>query len=330
MQRMKSYFPAISAFLIVLLTTLFILMGKNQTAPQADYATTKDIAKAEHNTKIDRTAQIGSNTKRQGQDRNLAKNTELDHSKKSGEISDLKKKGNKPVQAIPGKLTEDEIKAKIRAGEPGYEIFASRLTQSTVKIEPKWRKGDDFIVETYYYQMQAPGEIWSGPALWRFRIENEVSFRGEKCWQFIVTRIDDPKLSPSTFYVTRDTYQLAGMETTIIQKSKKRKMVYVPKASERSAAIEAHLSIVPFDIPAYRSEAKVIPAGLNKTPKFLARKAKMPKDNEILGFTGETYKVNYKTPFDRTRVRQTWSSTDMRWPVESRTESTWSFRRAKK
>lgn len=320
MRTMKSYAAAISLFLLVLGITLAFLY-KNQNGAQSTEghgtaAQSNDAASLDLNSGSDQSKETSKGSDKPG----AAKSAD-------SKASTTPKLAN----SSPGKpLTDEEIKAKIRAGEPGYEVFASRLNKRTLPLKPTWSKGDDWLVETYYRQMQAPGDIWTGPAKWRFRIANEVSYKGEECWQFVVSRVDDPKFPPSTIYITRDNHQLAGLETTVMQKGVRRKISYSPSANERSKVVEARMSIIPFDLPGFGATATVVPAGLNTTPVFLRRKDKMPKDAEILGHGDESYKIRFSQPSDKTRVRQRWASTDLRWPVESRTESTWSFRRKKR
>ncbi|MDF1666361.1 MAG: hypothetical protein P1V97_31725 [Planctomycetota bacterium] len=320
MRQMKSYLAAISLFLLVLGITLGILY-KNQKADHGPHgAAVADKGIDPHSSPDDSKPSGSKKTAAKGQEIN---NTSAANSK------DTKTPGIK--NPGPAKtLTDEEIKAKIRAGEPGYEVFASRLTKKTLPLKPTWSKGDDWIVETYYRQMQAPGDVWTGPAKWRFRVANEVSYKGEQCWQFVVSRVDDPKFPPSTVYITRDSHQLAGLESSMMQKGERRKISYSPGKDERSKVVEARMSIIPFDLPGFGATATVVPAGLNTTPAFLRRKDKMPKDSEILGHGDESFKIRFSQPSDKTRVRQRWASTDLRWPVESRTETTWSFRRKKR
>lgn len=320
MRQLKSYLAAISLFLLVLGITLG-LFYKNQNANQK----TPDAPVAANGQKSQSLSE-SSNSSGSNQDAapgHKAKKAQGD-SAPGTDAPTLKSADPKKT------LTDEEIKAKIRAGEPGYEVFASRLAKKTVPLKPTWSKGDDWIVETYYRQMQAPGDVWTGPAKWRFRVANEVSYKGEPCWQFVVTRLDDSKFPPSTIYITRDNHQLAGLESTVMQKGERRKISYSPSADDRSKVVEARMSIIPFDLPGFGATATVVPAGLNTTPAFLRRKDKMPKDSELLGHGDETYKIRFSQPSDKTRVRQRWASTDLRWPVESRTESTWSFRRKKR
>lgn len=318
MRSLKSYLAALSLFLLVLIITLFALQKNQNNGPDAqDSATSK---------RSDQALEALSDEKAQ-------QNSKDSYSAKSEDPSKDKQKNadSSKAKTIPPakRLSEEEIKAKIRAGEPGYEVFASRLSQRSVALKPTWSKGDDWIVETYYRQMQASGDVWTGPAKWRFRVANEVTYRGEECWQFVINRLDDPQLPPSTIYITKDQHQLAGLETTVLQKGERRKLSYTPSADQRSKVVEARLSIIPFDLPSFGAKAKVVPAGLDSTPAFLKRKDKMPKDSELLGHGDEIYKVRFSQPSDKTRVRQRWASTDLRWPVESRTETTWSFRRKK-
>src|SRR5438105_9242493 len=68
-------------------------------------------------------------------------------------------------------LTNEEILAHLQAGDRGFEVLAARLPVAREVVKPAWQAGDEWIVDTFYRQMQAPGEPWSGPARWRFRIE---------------------------------------------------------------------------------------------------------------------------------------------------------------
>jgi hypothetical protein len=239
-------------------------------------------------------------------------------------------KEEKPPRAAPTE-SEPEILARIAAGEPGFEVLASRLPIEHDRIEPRWQDQDEWVVETYYRQMQAPRETWTGPALWRFRIEGEVRFRGLSCWQFVVSRIDDPGFSAETYYVTRDGYRLAGAMTTVQQNGKRTTIVTIPEDSgDGPRPVEAALTVVPFDLAPLGAKARVSPPGLDLGPPSLVERgsrARMPEPGELVGAPGPYLDVEYERARDGTIVRQRWSRADMRWPVVSQTETTLSFRR---
>lgn len=236
-----------------------------------------------------------------------------------------------PAAGSEPALTNEQILAHLKAGDPGFEILASRLPVERATVKPAWQAGDEWIVDTFYRQMQAPNEPWTGPARWRFRIEREVSFRDAPCLEFVVSRADDAAVPPAVFYVTREGYRLAGAETTVTQQGKSRRVTVLMD----SAAARAPLSIVPFDLPplgAEGAEARVAPPGLafdREPPGGLAAsdRARLPAASAIIGAGEGALDLEYENPRDRTRVRQRWSPADMRWPVISRTETTWSFRR---
>lgn len=229
-------------------------------------------------------------------------------------------------------LSEAELRAKIRAGEPGFEVLASRLAPETGRIEPRWREGDEWLVETYYRQMQAPEQTWTGPAVFRFRVEREVSFRDRPCYEIVVSSTDDAAMDPAVFYVTRDG-RLAGQSTTVVQQGKKRTVVTLPEdeTSREPAVIRASLSLTPFTLPPLGAEARVAPAGLAKEPPARGRdraaRAHMPKADELVGAGGDYLDLEFEDPNDKTTVTQRWCRDDMRWPVVSRTPTTVSFRR---
>lgn len=231
------------------------------------------------------------------------------------------------VPGEPRDLTEGEILAQIRAGTPGFEVLASRLPLERARVEPRLQAGDEWVVETFYRQMQAPREVWSNPAPWRFRVEGEVEFRGEACWQIVVTRADDPGVEPAVFYVTRATYRLAGAHATVVQQGKKVSVTYIPGEMALDQGVKVAFSAIPLDLPPLGAEAHVLPAGLRpEAPGEGRDRARMPAPEDLVGAGGAYLEVTYAHPVDGTPIRQRWSRDDMRWPVESRTNTTWSFR----
>ncbi|MEZ0230117.1 MAG: hypothetical protein ACAI25_15955 [Planctomycetota bacterium] len=236
----------------------------------------------------------------------------------------------RPEAATP--LSEAELRAKIKAGEPGYEVLASRLPAETDRVTPVWREGDEWIVETYYRQMQAADQTWTGPAVFRFRVEREVSFRDRPCFEIVVTNTDDAAADPSVFYVTRDG-RLAGQQTTVVQQGKKRVVTDVPEdeSSREPSVIRAQYTLAPFTLPPFGAEAKVAVAGLAKElparKNDRASRAHQPRADELVGSGGDYLDVEFEDPTDRTSVKQRWCREDMRWPVVSRTATTVSYRR---
>lgn len=235
-----------------------------------------------------------------------------------------------PQAAI--ELPPAELLARIQNGEPGMEVLASRIDLGTQAVTPRWREGDSWLVETYYRQMQATPETWSGPALWRFSIAREVGFRDRPCYEIVVER-EGEDFPPSIAYVTRDTYRLAGLQTTVQEKGKLRTVIWTPSDAEVAevGAVKAQLAIVPIDLPAAGAEARRTPAGLpddrDPLPDGKGPNARMPRAADLVGAGTPSLDIEYENPHDGTRVRQRWSQEDMRWPVVSRTETTWSFRR---
>ncbi len=229
-------------------------------------------------------------------------------------------------------LTENELRAKIKAGEPGYEVLASRLPAESDHVAPVWREGDEWLVETYYRQMQASEQVWTGPATFRYRVEREVSYRDRPCYEIVVSSVDDAAADPAVFYVTRDG-RLAGQQTTVVQQGKKRVVTDVPEdeSSRGPSVIRAQYTLAPFTLPPFGAEARVAPAGLAK--ELPARRterssrARQPKADDLVGSGGTYLDVEFEDPTDKSPITQRWSREDMRWPVVSRTATTVSFRR---
>jgi hypothetical protein len=230
-------------------------------------------------------------------------------------------------------ISEGEVLAKIAAGEPGFEVLASRIDLGTAQVAPRWEEGDAWIVETYDRRMQAAREVWSGPALWRFHVTRETGFRDRPCFEIVITRADGEEYPPTTLYVTRAGHRLAGMRGTVTQAGKTREVTWAPEdgALESAAGegVKARFTIVPFDLPPVGAEARVLPPGLAPAPPVIegAGRHRMPRPEDLVGAGGPLLDVAYESPVDGTTVHQRWARADMRWPVESRTETTWSFRR---
>lgn len=232
------------------------------------------------------------------------------------------------LTALSKEPTRDEILAGLARGEPGYELLASRLPSERTNVTPVWREGDEWLVDTWYRQMQAPNEPWVGPTTWRFRVASETSFRDRPCLELSVTRTDDPAFPPTTFYVTRD-HKLAGMHTTVVQQGKQNRITWSPE-DDAKRPLDAPFTVVPFDLPPLGADARVLPPGLSHEPPGLpgdVTGAGLPAADAILGHGAAQYELEFEKPTDGSKVYQRWSSTDSRWPVYSRTHTTLSFRR---
>lgn len=228
-------------------------------------------------------------------------------------------------------LSPADLRARIAAGEPGLEVLASRLPVETAPLAPRWSAGDEWLVETWYRQMQAHDETWSGPALWRFKVEREVSFRDEPCMELVVTRADEPAAPPVTLWVGRDHGRLVGVETTVTQQGKAQRSLYVPDQGDGPAALRAPLTSAPVRLPPLGALATVAPPGLpfDRTPfvSLSAAPPGAPPPAELVGAGGAYLDIEFHDPLDGTTIRQRWSQGDLRWPVVSRTETTVSLRR---
>ncbi len=222
--------------------------------------------------------------------------------------------------------TREEILAGLARGEPGFELLASRLPVEKTSITPVWREGDEWLVDTWYRQMQAPNEPWTGPTTWRFRVVGETSYRDRPCLEISVTRTDDPAFPPSIFYVTRD-HKLAGVHTTVVQQGKQNRVEWSPSSDAK--AMKAPFTVVPFDLPALGTEARVLPPGLSLEPPLQGDTtgAGLPAAESVLGHGAPTTEVEFESPIDGSKIHQRWSPSDSRWPVYSRTQTTLSFRR---
>jgi hypothetical protein len=239
--------------------------------------------------------------------------------------------------APAGEIAGEAILERIRAGEAGFEVLASRLPVRELPVAPAWKEGDEWIVETFYRQMQAPREVWTGPAPWRFRVERAVSYADRPCWQIVVSRDDDPAFEPAAFFMTRDGHRLVAAEVTATVQGKSRRVAWrFDEEAPPDAGTKAPFTIIPLDLPPEGARARVEPPGLafDREPPVpgaaagAADRARMPPPESLVGAGGEYLDLSYENPLDRTQVRQRWSRADMRWPVISRTETTWSFRRA--
>ncbi len=234
-------------------------------------------------------------------------------------------------------LTHADLRARLAAGEPGMEVLASRLPEAaqTVALAPRWQAGDEWLVETWYRQLQAPEVTWSGPALWRFRVEHEVSFRDEPCYELIVTRADEPQVAPVTLWITRSGGRLAGVETTVVQQGKASRSLYTPEPAvpgdpggDAGVALRAPVTTAPVRLPSLGALATVAPPGLPFDRLPVDTPADAPPPAALVGAGGDYLDVEFADPVDGTTIRQRWSPGDLRWPVVSRTETTLSVRRS--
>jgi hypothetical protein len=238
-----------------------------------------------------------------------------------------------PVAPMSSRVdpSDAELRARIAAGEPGLEVLAWRLPVETTPLAPRWEAGDEWLVETWYRQMQAHDESWSGPALWRFRVEREVSFRDEPCVELVVTRADEPDVAPLTLWVGRDHGRLVGVETTVTQQGKAQRSLYVPEQGDGPEALRAPLTSAPVRLPPLGALATVAPPGLpfGRTPFSSTSDAPpgAPPPAELVGAGGAYLDIEFHDPLDGTTIRQRWAQGDLRWPVVSRTETTVSLRR---
>ena len=237
--------------------------------------------------------------------------------------------------AAASELSPEALRAAIARGEPGFDVLASRLEAPPVGITPRWTPGDEWLVETWYRQEQAPTRPWSGPALWRFKVEREVGFRDVPCLQLSVTRADDPTVEPLILWIGRDSGRLVGSETTVVQQGKASRLLDTPDDGTAAdpAAVRAPLTTAPVRLPARGALAMAAPPGapfahyrgLLAAPGDTPEGA--PAPGELTGAGGAHLDIEFKDPHDGTTVRQRWSDSDLRWPVVSRTETTLSIRR---
>lgn len=233
-----------------------------------------------------------------------------------------------PAASLAPALTDADVRAGLASGEAGMEVLASRLPESSqeVALAPRWQPGDEWLVETWYRQVQAAEEGWSGPALWRFRVEREVSFRDEPCVELVITRADEPQVAPVTLWVSR-AGRLAGVETTTMQQGKATRSLYTPDAAE-GGALRAPVTSAPLRLPPPAALATVAPPGLpfDRLPADTPPDAPAPA--ALVGAGGDSLDIEFADPLDGTTIRQRWSPGDLRWPVVSRTETTFSVRRS--
>lgn len=235
------------------------------------------------------------------------------------------------TRPVGSELSTDEVRAALARGEPGFDVLASRLEAPPVGITPRWTPGDEWLVETWYRQEQAPSRPWSGPALWRFRVEREVGFRDVPCVQLSVTRADDPTVEPLVLWIGRDSGRLVGSETTVVQQGKAARLLDTPDdgTAAEPAAVRAPLTTAPVRLPARGALATAAAPGVpfdrlaepGDTPEGA------PAPAALTGAGGAYLDIEFRDPHDGTTVRQRWSDSDLRWPVVSRTETTLSIRR---
>lgn len=241
----------------------------------------------------------------------------------------------RPTELAGAELSTDEVRAALARGEPGFDVLASRLEAPPVGITPRWTAGDEWLVETWYRQEQAPSRPWSGPALWRFRVEREVGFRDVPCVQLSVTRADDPTVEPLVLWIGRDSGRLVGSETTVVQQGKASRLLDAPDdgTSAEPAAVRAPLTTAPVRLPARGALALAAPPGVPFAHYrgLLAEPGDTPEGAPapaaLTGAGGAYLDIEFRDPHDGTTVRQRWSDSDLRWPVVSRTETTLSIRR---
>jgi hypothetical protein len=163
---------------------------------------------------------------------------------------------------VAAPLTDAELRAAIARGEPGMEALASRLPQEQAAVAARWSVGDEWTVETWYRQMQAPTEPWTGPALWRFKVERETSIDGAPCLEVVVTRGDEPAWPATIVHVSADLRRVVSTESTVVTQGKERRVVTRPDDRGAGAALEAELVLAPFTLPPPGAAARVAPAGL--------------------------------------------------------------------
>lgn len=237
-----------------------------------------------------------------------------------------------PASTAAAPLTDADIRAAIERGEPGFEVFASRPSdaESALPIAPRWQAGDQWLVETWYRQAQAPEAPWSGPAMWRFEVAREVSFQDVACHELVVTRVDETGVAPMTLWVSR-AGRLVGAETTITQQGKEQRSLYVADdgASTTPAPLRAPPGSAPVRLPPQGALARSAPAGLpfDRTTSKRHLPADLPASSELVGAGRPSFDLEFTDPLDGTTVKQRWSPDDLRWPVVSRTETTLSIRR---
>lgn len=235
------------------------------------------------------------------------------------------------IAAPAAPMTDADVRAALARGEPGMEVLASRLPQEQAAVAARWSVGDEWTVETWYRQMQAPTEPWTGPALWRFKVERETAIDGAAVLEVVVTRGDEPAWPATIVHVSADLRRVVSTESTVVSQGKERRVVTRPDDRGAGAALEAELVLAPFTLPPPGAAARVAPAGLpfDRRPFSRVKPAgePLPAADELVGAGASYLDLEFPSPKDGTPVLQRWSPDDPRWPVVSRTETTLSFRR---
>ncbi len=216
--------------------------------------------------------------------------------------------------------------------ESGAELLRTEETVREAPVRFVWSPGDTWEVETFYRQMQAgDGDVWSGPTRWQFRVDREEFVGMTPALLVEVTLLDvngrhDASFPATTFTVSADGKLLHADLYHV--RAGKGKMTRVAYRAE-DGPITASGSIVPFDLPPNGVVGTLVGArGLpTLDPVTPGSRRQFPQPAELLGAGQDRIEVRYRSPVDGTKVRQEWSTEDMRWPVISETEHRRSYRR---
>ncbi|MHC4829495.1 MAG: hypothetical protein ACYTFT_03940 [Planctomycetota bacterium] len=227
--------------------------------------------------------------------------------------------------------------------EAGAELLLASGPKRTERVEVELNVGESWDVETYYRDMQAgDGNLWSKPIHWRFSVDREDRFQGVDCLVVVVKLLgtdgtEKRALPPANYYVSRQGYRLVGADLPHQSAGKiTKKQLSFGDRPEASAGTEGNAawgSIIPFELPAYGQEGVVVrgqglptldPAG---NPITEHNTGDFPQRGELVGAGSEHLEIEFRSPIDKTMIRQRWSKDDMRWPVESVTPTRRSYRR---
>ncbi len=217
---------------------------------------------------------------------------------------------------------------------PDAIIEASNRERAPMEVQPRWRTGDVWVVETYVRQIQTPEGNWSRvPRRYRYEVADETRFNDREVFQLKITMLaaeDDTRVEDfpeETFYVDRKSYALVGLERTSREGGKDvlREHSFDHPSDQGSSS---QFTSVPYDMPPRGLFGEVAPYDDAFTAlKFSEPGAPRVPEAELVGAGGNIIEVHFNRSSDGGAVHQRWSLADPRWPVETVTANTRSYLR---
>ncbi|MBI4614602.1 MAG: hypothetical protein HY720_13410 [Planctomycetes bacterium] len=216
----------------------------------------------------------------------------------------------------------------VLAGGAAGDSLPQDSSREERTITTDWQPGETWSVLTHYRNMAAPeGDTWSAPLTWEFEVTARTSLRDEEVLEVKVELggRQAGELAPSYFYITPDR-RLVALRNTVREQGEERS-IYVFFDEDPEAAASGHFSIIPFDLPAQGTRARLAPAGSRiYDPVSRDALSKFPEPSRWIGAGGGYLEIEFPNRIDGTAIRQLWSEDDLRWPVVSITPSRRSYR----